>query len=237
MVVCADELVCESVRVFARDWSKNVSVMPHHIARSTLVDIPRMNASIPRVLEETETLDCLADALSPGDVILAPAILPQEHDGWSRFSHDSLFMVLDTEEAAFAGSHDLRLEPQSADRYFESWRTIPDIGPVVDTAVLSSAEPPLGQFLIAAFREQVLVGTMRITIGAGLGGMSLLAVPPSARRTGVARRLVAYGLTLAFREGCRKVHFQVDGHNERAIRLYTQMGARVVTSYRYLQRR
>lgn len=226
----------EAVRVFLRDWSHVATVMPRYISRSSAVEVPRMTASIPRVLDDAAVLSLLAEELASGHLLLAPDPFPFDHPAWVSHSHDSFFMTLSTDSDLPPPKDNLRFETFPNSSFFNIWRGIPDVGPIVDGAVLEFAEPPMSQYLVVALLDEVPVGTMRITTGFGLGGMSLLAVTNTSRRGGIARQLVAHGLLIASRDGCGIVHFQVDGQNESAIRLYTELGANTVTTYRYLRR-
>lgn len=222
--------------MFLRDWTNSATVMTHHVARSSDVHMPRMIASIPRVLDGTESNEDLADALSPGELLLAPETLPLDLPVWSRHSHDSFFMSLDPRESNGTLHHSLQYAFVDSGSFFDTWRAIPDVGSIVDPAVIESVDAPMGQYLVVASLGGQRVGTVRITTGSTLAGMSLLAVVPAVRRSGVARTLIEFGLDLASKDGCRSVHFQVDGHNDTAIRLYDQLGATTIARYRYLQR-
>jgi len=228
--------VIEAVRVFVRDWSCTATVMPRYVSRSSVIDLPRMTASVPRMLDDATMLSPLADEHSSGNLLLAPESLSLGHPAWVAHSHDSFFMTLRKGVDLPTPTSDLRFERFSPTSFFDVWRSIPEVGPVVDTAVLEFAEPPMGQYLVVALLNDQPVGTIRITTGFGLGGMSLLAVTSTARRGGVAKQLIAHGLLLAATDGCNTVHFQVDGQNERAIRLYSELGASIAASYRYLRR-
>lgn len=236
LILCDDPLVGDAVRVFLRDWSKSATVLTHHVARSSPVAMPRMTAAIPRVLNGAESLSRLFVALPSGDLLLAPDTLPSAEPGWAIHSHDSFFMALNPNLVGVSHSDDFEFSFLPPDRFFDVWREIPDVGSPVDPAVLEPAEGFQHQYLIVATHNNCLVGTIRITTGNELGGMSLLAVAASARRSGVGRKLIHFGLGIASSDSCRLVHFQVDGMNDKAIRLYEQLGATVVTRYRYLQR-
>jgi len=227
----------EAVRVFLRDWSCAVTVMPRHIQRLSAVELPRMTASVPRVLEDATVLDLLAEERTSGGLLLAPDPFPIDHPAWESHSHDSFFMKLSTDSDLPSPKGNLRFETFPNSAFFDVWRSIPDVGPIVDCAVLEFAEPPMSQHLVVALVKDLPVATMRITTGFGLGGMSLLAVTNTTRRAGIAKQLIAHGLLIASRDGCEVVHFQVDGQNEKAIRLYTELGASTVATYRYLRRK
>lgn len=226
----------EAVRVFLRDWTCVATVMPRYISRLSAVELPRMTASVPRVLEDAAVLSLLAEERASGHLLLAPDPFPFDHPAWVSHSHDSFFMTLSTDSDLPAPKDNLRFETFPNSSFFDVWSSIPDVGPIVDCAVLEFAEPPMSQHLVVALSNDLPVGTMRITTGFGLGGMSLLAVTNTTRRGGIAKQLIAYGLLIASRDGCEVVHFQVDGQNEKAIRLYTELGASTVATYRYLRR-
>lgn len=82
---------------------------------------------------------------------------------------------------------------------------------------------PRGQVLVQRV-EGVLVGVAALSIAGDVADLNRVLVAPTARRGGIARRLVTAGLAWAAGRGAHQVMLEVEASNEPARALYAQVG-------------
>lgn len=122
----------------------------------------------------------------------------------------------DCSNAAFAQS------PMSVDTTLEQCR------------VLASARHP--NAILLAYREGRCVGFCRTAVHPDHGDVDVLGVVPEARRMGLGRALLRWGVRWLVERRAPNVRLTVDGENERALALYRGEGFEVVRARRIWRR-
>jgi mycothiol synthase len=136
----------------------------------------------------------------------------RDFDGSERALED----WCDCSNAAFAQS------PMSVDTTPEQCR------------VLAAARHP--NAIMLAYREDRCVGFCRTAVHPDHGDVDVLGVVPEARRTGLGRALLRWGVRWLVEHRAPNVRLTVDGENERALALYRSEGFEVVKSRRIWRR-
>jgi mycothiol synthase len=122
----------------------------------------------------------------------------------------------DCSNAAFAQS------PMSVDTTLEQCR------------VLASARQP--NAIMLAYRDGRCIGFCRTAVHPEHGDVDVLGVAPEARRIGLGRALLRWGVSWLVARRAPNVRLMVDGENERALALYRGEGFEVVRSRRIWRR-
>jgi len=142
-----------------------------------------------------------------------PAGVEARHfDGGERMLRD----WCDCSNAAFARS------PMSVDTTVEQCR------------ILASARHP--NAIMLAYRDGRCVGFCRTAVHPDRGDVDVLGVVPDARRLGLGRALLRWGVGWLLERRAAHVRLTVDGENDRALALYRDEGFEVVKS-RHIWRR
>ena len=81
-----------------------------------------------------------------------------------------------------------------------------------------------GRVVLAAEREEALIGYASAAVIADVADLTRIAVKPSGRRSGVARALLGALVDEAARRGARRMMLEVDEANEAAMGLYRSAG-------------
>lgn len=149
--------------------------------------------------------------------VAAPVPWPEgiearDFDGGDRALQD----WCDCSNAAFAQS------PMSVDTTLEQCR------------ILASARSP--NAIMLAYRDGRCVGFCRTAVHPDHGDVDVLGVVPEARRMGLGRALLRWGVGWLVERRAPNVRLTVDGENERALALYRGEGFEVVRARRIWRR-
>ena len=135
-------------------------------------------------------------------------------------AHSEHYLVLGAELPAAAEDPATVLRPATQD-------DLPALADLLEAAFGNRVEPSLdrpGDTTYVIERGSELVGTVRLSVDGGWGGVYGFAVHPSWQGRGIGRDVLARACRMLRADGRARVTLEVETRNDNALRLYTSSG-------------